>query len=398
MKAHRSLSGSEGDATANVTDDDANRLTDSHEPGSVAAGPAGECGEWLDGETFSRVYQEFEPSVRAVCAAQLRNHPDTVDDAVQEAFRRLLEQRSTIRKPTSIGPWLRRTAKRICIDYRRLARHGRETSLDWEPDGHDACDTQPRPDDAVLQRARAVAVLGGIRPVQAALLIDHYVDDRPVAEIARRHLSTPGSIRVRLLTARRQAEAFGASQGWRGFLPFPLWRPLRAALRHARQANAHVIATTAPFWIAGLLLIPIYRVPFDVRDDLGNGGAPASVEASAATPASGSERPAPTREAAKPRIGKPVRAAVPRPSGGEAASGTKPIVPASLDLPLTDRRVTTQAPPTPRAQEVGVRTPATGRIASVQTYEDERDGRDVDRAACRAAKRSPALLYCETTP
>lgn len=396
MNRHRSISQFPVERTSDETADMAGRLITG---GGQRAPAADSASRWCEGEAFATIYRTYEASVRAVCGAQLRDHPDAVDDSVQETFSRLIEHASDVRAPQSVGPWLRRTAKRLCIDYRRLARHRTESEWDGSAEGRAMPGVSL--EEGVVQRHSVAAVLGSLRPVQAELLREHYVEQRPAAEIAQRHASTAGSIKVRLLLARRDGAKFATQAGWQGLLPWPLGRWFRRLFPQARNIEAGVAAAVAPLAIVGLLLSPSGPATPSGLDPPDRGGINSAVETTTSDSSVASVTPptAPRSEEQPVAVGVPPSLAPSNPTPtdfGTATPERSAAVPIdAVDVPLTDRQMSAAPPESAQqTQEVGVTTPVTGPVAGVETYDDEEDAPAVDAAACDVAGASPVLLYC----
>lgn len=178
-----------------------------------------------DSAAFSVLYRRHCAAVRAVCRANTLD-ADTVDDMVQETFSRLWAAIPTFVGGGDVVHWLRRTAKNLCLDHNRRHRNSEVALVTAMVDR--ACAT-PDPAGRVVMRQAIAAVLAKLRPVDAALLEDHHLADRPLKEMARRWRSTEGSLSVRLTRARR---AFAvAGRDLRALLPLPLWLRLRWSTR-----------------------------------------------------------------------------------------------------------------------------------------------------------------------
>lgn len=195
-----------------------------------------------DSTAFADLYRRHAPAVAAVCRANVRD-ADAVDDLVQEVFSRLW-----VALPTFSGDgvlrWLRRTAKHLCIDHRRRRRNSEmpfngmidRIALDSDPAG------------TVDTRESVHGVLQKLRPVDAALLQEHHLNDRPLREMAVRWGSTEKSLSVRLTRARRAFAAVGSDLC--GILPLPLWLRLRWAGRWDNSGAAGTVAAMGVLHVA----------------------------------------------------------------------------------------------------------------------------------------------------
>jgi RNA polymerase sigma-70 factor, ECF subfamily len=113
------------------------------------------------------------------------------DDAVAEAFARVMERGSSVREPKS---YLYRVAFRIAsAELRRRS-----------PELEDHVVTDPEPLVDLLAAMRALT------PAQRAAVYLHYRADMPVREIARLLDTTAAAVRVNLTRGRRHlAELLG---------------------------------------------------------------------------------------------------------------------------------------------------------------------------------------------
>lgn len=149
-------------------------------------------------ETFPAFYRREYPNMVAIAAAVSGNRA-IAEDIAQEAMLRAhrhWDRISTYERP---GAWVRRATinlalsatKRAAAELRRLLRIAESPTL-------------PEPDDADGRIWQAVAQLQGNQRAAIAL---HYLEDRPIAEIATILEVSEATARVHLHRGRRALAA-----------------------------------------------------------------------------------------------------------------------------------------------------------------------------------------------
>lgn len=174
-----------------------------------------------DTTAFAVLYGRHVAAVTAVCRTRVAD-AGAVEDLVQETFARLWAALPEFRGGDQVLHWLRRTAKNACVDH---ARRRCNAELSLVPAVAETARTSADPASDIVTRHAIGAVLAQLRPVDAALLEEHHLADRPLREMATRWGSTEKSLSVRLTRARRAFAAAGSDL--RALLPLPLWLRLR---------------------------------------------------------------------------------------------------------------------------------------------------------------------------
>jgi DNA-directed RNA polymerase specialized sigma24 family protein len=118
---------------------------------------------------------------------------DDATEKAQEAWARGWERRHQIRDRSKTAIWINTIALNI---HRSHARRPAPLSLDREP--HES----PRVN---LARILARQILGRCRDRDRAILVDHYLLENGIGELASRYGCTETTVRVRLMRARRRA-------------------------------------------------------------------------------------------------------------------------------------------------------------------------------------------------
>jgi RNA polymerase sigma-70 factor (ECF subfamily) len=144
-----------------------------------------------DAHDFEAIWRETGPALWRAIVAYSGGRRDVADDAVAEAFARVMERGAEVREPAA---YLYRIAFRIAAaDLRRPS-----------PEMEDRAVTDPEP---------LVDLLGALRrltPAQRAAVYLHYRVDLPIREIARILDTSSAAVKVNLMRGRRRlAELLG---------------------------------------------------------------------------------------------------------------------------------------------------------------------------------------------
>jgi RNA polymerase sigma-70 factor, ECF subfamily len=138
-----------------------------------------------DAHDFEAIWRDEGPALWRAILAYAGGRRDVADDAVAEAFARVMERGSSVRDPKS---YLYRVAFRIAsAELRRRS-----------PEMEDHVVTDPEPLVDLLEAMR------GLTPGQRAAVFLHYRADMPVREIARLLDTTAAAVRVNLMRGRRR--------------------------------------------------------------------------------------------------------------------------------------------------------------------------------------------------
>lgn len=144
-------------------------------------------------------------------AYRMLGDPDSASDAVQAGFVRAYRGLASYRQTAAFTTWLYRIIVNVCLDMGR--RSGRVQAVPLEGNAEDEgpsvgdtlADQTGTPEDAVLQRERAMAVqaaLLALTPHYRAVLVLYELQGLPYEDVAR-VLGVPvGTVKSRLNRAR----------------------------------------------------------------------------------------------------------------------------------------------------------------------------------------------------
>lgn len=147
----------------------------------------------MDAVTFQTQALALERLMYHVSRSMLRSDADCAD-AVQEALTRAWQKRATLRSPDSFKPWLMRILVNTCNDMLRRRKH------------------QPLPvqEEQLVQEAEAGDPLSVreaidcLKPEWRMVILLYYLEGCTVSEIARMLSIPEGTVKSRLMYARKQ--------------------------------------------------------------------------------------------------------------------------------------------------------------------------------------------------
>jgi RNA polymerase sigma-70 factor (ECF subfamily) len=142
---------------------------------------------------FSWIFHEEFASV-ARTAYLILHDRTTAEDVAQEAFTRLFVNWAKISHYERPGAWVRRVAIRLAVRHAQRERI-RVALLRWvEPPQHETAAHDPD----------LMSAIQALPPQQRAAVALHYLEDRPVAEIAGLMSCSPATAKVHLFKARKR--------------------------------------------------------------------------------------------------------------------------------------------------------------------------------------------------
>jgi RNA polymerase sigma-70 factor (ECF subfamily) len=156
-----------------------------------------------DAEAFDEVLRPRLPRLYRMAVAVTRSEPDA-RDAVQEASINAWRELPRLRSPERFDAWLDQILVNACRSLLRRSRRVRVREIGLEPESGEAdrrdlgAITDPDATEVDLIRRAFERLAPDVR----SLLVLHYVEERPLADIATVMGSPVGTIKWRLSRAR----------------------------------------------------------------------------------------------------------------------------------------------------------------------------------------------------
>ncbi|MCK0116691.1 sigma-70 family RNA polymerase sigma factor [Isoptericola sp. S6320L] len=158
-----------------------------------------------DQHAFSLLFRRYHERVLRTAAARLRGVARADPGGVAaDVFAILWRRRASVRVETTVWPWLRGVASRLCANERR--RCLRQDRLVVHAASTASADVHVVPDHApgVADRLALVDALARLGPVESQVAHLALVDDLPEAEVAAALRVPVGTVKSRLHRARRE--------------------------------------------------------------------------------------------------------------------------------------------------------------------------------------------------
>lgn len=165
-------------------------------------------------EAIAALVEEYSAALYRVAYSVLRNSAEA-EDAVQEAFLRVLKHRDKLHEIRDKRVWLVRIAWNVALDKTRRAK--------TRPENDDIADyarvlpsADRRADDEAIsaqERARILALVDRLPAKERQALILSAVEELSTAEIASVLGTTESSIRSRIFRARHELAALMEQEG-----------------------------------------------------------------------------------------------------------------------------------------------------------------------------------------
>lgn len=154
-----------------------------------------------DEQFFEEFYLASYGRTVALLAA-ITGSKHEAEDAAQEAYARALARWWRLSRYNLPEAWVRKVALRIAIDSRRRRRRDVAAIVRLAAQGRPAC---PEPADDLKYTPLGVALLG-LPLHERQVIVLHYVADLPVHAIAHECGLPVGTVKTRLVVARRHLE------------------------------------------------------------------------------------------------------------------------------------------------------------------------------------------------
>ncbi|MGE3309091.1 MAG: RNA polymerase sigma factor [Limisphaerales bacterium] len=135
---------------------------------------------------------------------ELVHHHATSLDLVQEVFLRATRHLPSLRDDSRFGSWLFGIAHQQVVQHWR--RKGRSPFSD-DPVPEDLADESPAPDDGAIRdedSSRLLTAIDHLSPPHRSVILLHYLEEFPLAEIATITGASLGTVKSRLHYAKRE--------------------------------------------------------------------------------------------------------------------------------------------------------------------------------------------------
>jgi RNA polymerase sigma-70 factor (ECF subfamily) len=165
-------------------------------------------------ETIAAMVAEYSAALYRVAYSVMRNSADA-EDAVQEAFLRVLRHREKLHEIRDVRVWLVRITWNVVLDRKRRSK--------TRPENDDIADfervlpsTERRADEEAIssqENARILALIDRLPAKEREALLLSAVEELSTAEIAAVLKTTESSVRSRIFRARRELSALLEKEG-----------------------------------------------------------------------------------------------------------------------------------------------------------------------------------------
>jgi RNA polymerase sigma-70 factor, ECF subfamily len=165
-------------------------------------------------ETIAALVAEYSATLYRVAYSVVRNNAEA-EDAVQEAFLRVLKHRDKLGEIRDLRVWLVRITWNVVLDRKRRAKTRPENDdiADFArvlPSGDRAAD------DEIIssqEHARILALIDRLPAKERQALLLSAVEELTTAQIAAALKTTESSVRSRIFRARRELSALLEQEG-----------------------------------------------------------------------------------------------------------------------------------------------------------------------------------------
>lgn len=160
-----------------------------------------------DPGAISHLVRRHAAAVRAVALA-ITADPVAADDIAQDSFIQAFRQLSTLRDPSTFGPWLLQITRNRAKDHLRARQREGARLGGLEPD--QVVDPAASSDGGAQQQSDAAfleEILADLPDSAREVLVLYYLEETPIAEVAERLGIDPATARQRLHRARERLKA-----------------------------------------------------------------------------------------------------------------------------------------------------------------------------------------------
>ncbi|HUY81772.1 MAG TPA: RNA polymerase sigma factor [Acidobacteriaceae bacterium] len=165
-------------------------------------------------ETIAALVAEYSAALYRVAYSVVRNSAEA-EDAVQEAFLRVLKHRDKLHEIRDVRVWLVRITWNVVLDRKRRSKT-RPESDDIADFARVLTSADRRADEEVIssqEQARILAMIDRLPGKEREALLLSAVEELSTAEIADVLKTTESSVRSRIFRARRELSALLEKEG-----------------------------------------------------------------------------------------------------------------------------------------------------------------------------------------
>lgn len=165
-------------------------------------------------ETITALVAEYSATLYRVAYSVMRNSAEA-EDAVQEAFLRVLKHRDKLSEIRDLRVWLVRITWNVVLDRKRRGK--------TRPENDDIADyarvlpsADRRADDEIIssqEQSRILALIDRLPAKERQALLLSAVEELTTAQIASVLKTTESSVRSRIFRARRELSALLEKEG-----------------------------------------------------------------------------------------------------------------------------------------------------------------------------------------
>jgi RNA polymerase sigma factor (sigma-70 family) len=185
----------------------------------------------MDLVAFEQKLAEERPRLVRLCA-WLTGSTDGAEDLAQDVLEVAWKNRTELWSAEKLKPWLSGIARNVCLDWSRK-RVREQAHLDFSADPSEETISDRLSDDIDLEfdldRADLAKLLDEalalLPPATGHILIEHYLNQTPHAEIAAQLSMNPGTIAVRIQRGKLSLQRLLKTQLKEDALAFGLFRP-----------------------------------------------------------------------------------------------------------------------------------------------------------------------------
>lgn len=202
-----------------------------------------------DDVAFATIVRGHGPAVMTTCLRWVKDH-HLAEDLSQDVFVRLLRSDIQPLDDRELRRWLLRVARNAAIDHHRHEDVVRRS----ETAAGELVVPEAVPQRTVEMRVLIAQVLDELNDRDAELVVEHYMEDVSLRDMAARRGTTRDTIKVQLHRARSRARAIARDRRIDGlpWLPAPLARLGSTVKGLAAQVGAKgAVALLAPLLVIG---------------------------------------------------------------------------------------------------------------------------------------------------